>query len=54
MRLKVTAAALLLAFLPAAAMASCNWEHSNESANQCPEGHAYDATSGTCVKLTTS
>lgn len=55
MRLKATAAALLLALVPAAAMSEgCSWDHQNQSASQCPEGYTQDATTGGCVKLTTS
>lgn len=55
MRLKLTAAALLLTLLPAVAMAEgCGWNHMKDSASQCPDGHVYDSTAGACVKQTTS
>ena len=54
MRLTATAAAFMLVLLPAAAFAQCSWDHKNQSVNQCPEGHAYDVTTGACVKQTTS
>ncbi len=54
MRLKVTAAALLLTLLPASVVAAgCSWEHRDQSASQCPEGYVQDST-GVCVKQTTS
>lgn len=54
MRLKTTLAALALAALPAVAVAECSWQHMKESATTCPEGSVLDATTGACVKQTTS
>ncbi|MDV7144391.1 hypothetical protein R3X27_17060 [Tropicimonas sp. TH_r6] len=55
MRPTAIAAALMLTLLPAAALAEgCSWEHRNQSVSQCPDGHVQDATTGACVKQTTS
>lgn len=54
MRLKVTAAILLMALAPAAAFAQCSSEHRQQSASQCPEGQSYDVTTGACVQPSTS
>jgi hypothetical protein len=56
MKLKATAAALVLAALPTMGMAECSWMKSSPSstASTCPEGQTYDATSGTCVTQATS
>ncbi len=55
MNLKTPLAALALMLLPAMAIAEgCGFQHMNETASQCPDGHAYDKTSGACVKQTTS
>ncbi|PRY26739.1 hypothetical protein CLV78_101840 [Aliiruegeria haliotis] len=52
---KTALAAVCLAALPSLAIAEgCGWRHIDETASQCPDGHAYDAQSGSCVKLTTS
>lgn len=56
MKLKATAVALVLTALPTMGMAECSWMKSTPSstASTCPEGQAYDATTGTCVTQATS
>jgi hypothetical protein len=54
MRLKATIAAFVLALVPAAGFADCNWNKMNTTANTCAEGTVYDPASGTCVTQATS
>jgi len=55
MKLKATALTLVLAALPSMGMAACDWNKTPSStASTCPDGQAYDATTGTCVTQSTS
>jgi len=51
---KLVLAALVLAFLPAAAFAACSQDQQRHSTSQCGEGQTWDATSQSCIDAASS
>ncbi|MGY6635163.1 MAG: hypothetical protein ACXIU8_15690 [Alkalilacustris sp.] len=49
MKLKLTLAAALLAFVPGVASAMCGWQKTQQSASQCGANQVWDAESQACV-----
>jgi hypothetical protein len=54
MKLKLTLAILTLAASPVLAMAECMPETRTQSTSQCLQGQTWDATTQTCVPVTSS
>jgi hypothetical protein len=54
MTIRTALAALVLAAVPAVGWAGCNDGHRNMSTSSCAEGQTWDATTQTCVPVTSS